>query len=394
MRREGALCLVLAALAATSARPERTTGFFAPAGSFAVEISLESSPYLRLPMGRSAVTSLAIVGDIAVGGTSAEPRRGPFLFAVSLPHRKLVSVLDLDAVVPGQRAIQSGFGRGPDGVLFAGTIPQRSGEPGHLLRVTLSEAGVHATDLGCPVPGEGIFALTADAGRETLYGITHPSGKFFSVSPGGTHVYDSTSPDGAALATYRRFALEPGDYLSRRLALDREGRVYGSQPISKVFRFDPRTRTIEVLPGELPAVWDRRVLGRVDSWALGADGLLYGGNAGDGQLFRLDPGSGRIVNLGKPIMMPRLKGLAFARDGRLYGVAGGAPGYSHLFRYDPAEGFVDLGNPRFEMVGEDLPPGILWRGFQIATLAVSEDGGYVVMGDEEALSQLMVFPVR
>ena len=41
-----------------------------------------------------------------------------------------------------------------------------------------------------------------------------------------------------------------------------------------------------------------------------------------------------------------------------------------------------------------IEQGIAWRGFQIGTLAVSEDGRYVVMGEEEALSQLMVFPVK
>ena len=53
------------------------------------------------------------------------------------------------------------------------------------------------------------------------------------------------------------------------------------------------------------------------------DGTLYGGNAGDGQLFRLDPATGKVANLGKPAMMPRMQGLAFAGDGKLYGVTGG-----------------------------------------------------------------------
>lgn len=395
MRRRRAFLFALA-LVATRADAERQQGFFTPPGSFAVEISLENSPYLRLPLDRNAVTSLVVVGDHAIGGTSAKASKSPFLFAVSLSQRKLVSVLDLATVVAGQRAILSGFGRGESGVLFAGTMPQKAGEAGHIVRVSLSEAGLRATDLGAPIPREGIFALTADARRGALYGVSHPSGKFFSFDLGGgvVQVYDSTSPDAAALASYHQFALKPADYLTRRLVVDGEGRVYGSQPVNKVFRFDPETRKIALLASELPAMWDKQILGRVDSWTVGPDGVLYGGNAGDGQLFSLDPGSGRIVNLGKPIMMPRLKGLAFAADGRLYGVAGGAPGYSHLFRYDPRDGFVDLGTPRFEMVGEDLPPGILWRGFQLATLEASEDGRYVVMGDEEALSQLMVFPVK
>ena len=122
--------------------------------------------------------------------------------------------------------------------------------------------------------------------------------------------------------------------------------------------------------------------------------MLYGGNASDGNLFRINPETTELTNLGKPIMMPRMKALAFAGDGRLYGVAGGRPGYAHLFSYEPGgKGFRDLGNPRFTMVAPGIEQGIFWRGFQIGTMAVSEDGRFVVMGEDEALSQLMVFPV-
>jgi hypothetical protein len=41
-----------------------------------------------------------------------------------------------------------------------------------------------------------------------------------------------------------------------------------------------------------------------------------------------------------------------------------------------------------------MPRGLFWRGFQLVSLAASDDGRYVVMGDAEALSQLMVFEVR
>jgi len=396
MRAAPAGCLALLVAAAIGARADHADGYFAPPGSFTVEISLESSPYLRLPLHRNAVTSLAVVGDHAIGGTSAKSGLSPLLFAVSLTKRKLVATLDVAQVVKGQRAIVSGFGRDDGHALFAGTLPQKHGDSGHLLRVTLGDGGLEARDLGAPVPNEGVFALTCDERRGMLYGISHPSGKFFrfDLAARTVEAYDSTSPDRAALDSYRQFALKPSDYLSRRLVVDGEGRVYGSQPVNKLFRFDPKTERLEVLPEELPGHSDRRVLGRADSWAVAPDGALYGGNAGDGQLFRLDPASGKVVNLGKPGMLPRLKGLAFARDGRLYGVTGGAPGYSRLFRYDPKDGFVELGIPRFEMTGEDMPAGIFWRGFQLAALAASEDGRYVVMGDEEVLSQLMVFPVQ
>ncbi len=369
--------------------------FFTPKGSFAVEVSLENSALPRLPIYRNAITSLEVAGAFAVGGTSSRPGLSPYLFAVSLSTRKLEFVRDLGEVVPGQRAIQSGFGRGQGGVLFTGTMPDQAGGSGHLLQVRVGKDGIEAVDLGTPIRGEGVFALTASREREELYGIAYPSGRFFvhELRTSRTEVFEETVPSRKQLELLGNYALAPGDFLTRRLVVDRQGRVFGSMPVNRLFRFDPVSRRVGMISDELPEVWGRRPLGRVDAWAEGSDGMLYGGNAGDGQLFRLDPNTGQVTNLGKPIMMPRIKGLAFALDGTLYGVAGGEPGYTHLFRYNPADrGFVDLGNPRFTMTEPGIEQGIAWRGFQIGSLAASEDGKWIVLGEEEALSQLMVFP--
>src|SRR5207253_1972851 len=134
----------------------------------------------------------------------------------------------------------------------------------------------------------------------------------------------------------------------------------------------------------LPEVWGRRTLGQVESWARSKHGKLYGGNAGDGQLFEIDPVNKKVKNLGKPIMMPRLRGLAFAGDGKLYGIAGASPGYAHLFSYAPGnEGFSDYGNPQFTMKAPGIEQGIDWRGFQLGTITSSPDGKYIVMGEDE-----------
>jgi sugar lactone lactonase YvrE len=371
--------------------------FFTPPGSFAVEVSLDNSPYPRLPMYRNAITSLEVVGDLAVGGTTAKAGLSPFLFAVSLSQKKLDRMYDLAGAIPGQRAIQSGFGRGPDGALYGGTMPAEAGGSGHLFRARLKGNTFAVEDLGVPVEGQGVFAVAFDPKLETVYGICHPSGKFFAfpVKARSATVYDQAAPTRRELRSAHEFALEPDDVLCRRLVLDRQGRVYGSKPVNKLFRFDPRSKAVEILADELPEVWGRRALGRVDAWTVAPDGALYGGNAGDGQLFRLDPATGKVANLGKPAMMPRMHGLAFAADGKLYGVTGAEPGYAHLFSYDPAgRGFTDLGNPRFTMKEPGIEQGIAWRGFQIGTVAASEDGRYVAMGEDEALSQLMVFPVK
>jgi hypothetical protein len=371
--------------------------FFSPRGAFTVEVSLENAPHLRLPAYRNAIVSLVVVGDYAVGGTAAKPGLSPFVFAVSLSKKRLVAAVDLASVVAGQRSIQSGLGRGNGGVLYAGTIPDQRGDSGHLIEVRLQGEHLQVTDKGIPVETEGIFSLASDPARGSIYGVTHPSGLFFRRSITGTEyqVFKETAPSPRTLSFLHSYALDAGDVLSRGLALDRGGRVYGSMPLGKIFRYDPASDSIEILDAVLPETWGRKPLAAVDAWAVAPDGTLYGGNAGDGQLFKLDPGSGQVTNLGKPAMMPRLRGLAFGADGRLYGVTGAAPGYTHLFVYDPTgRGFSDLGNPRFTMTEPGIEQGIAWRGFQIGTLAASEDGRYIVMGEDESLSQLMVFPVQ
>jgi hypothetical protein len=96
-------------------------------------------------------------------------------------------------------------------------------------------------------------------------------------------------------------------------------------------------------------------------------------------------------------MMNRIVGLAAGSDGKIYGVAGGPRGYAHVFSYDPAEnskGFVDYGPPTFKMVSSGvLKHGIQWQGFNFATVISAENGNYIVMGENEALSQLLAFPV-
>ncbi|RYY14847.1 MAG: hypothetical protein EOO04_29570 [Chitinophagaceae bacterium] len=196
------------------------------------------------------------------------------------------------------------------------------------------------------------------------------------------------------MGTFHSFALLPGDYIGRSLVIDARGRVYGSRSVNKLFCFDPANQSFTTLKDELPFVWGREVMGRIDSWVKMPDGTIYGSNAADGQLFRLDQVKQTIVSLGKPIMMPRIMAMTPGKNGMVYGIAGAAPGYAHLFSYDPRKGFRDLGNPEFNMIATGLEQGIKWRGFQIASIVTSGAGNYIIMGENEALSQLMVFPAE
>jgi hypothetical protein len=373
--------------------------FFNPKGSFAIEASLENTDELRMPIYQNAMSSLTVSGDFILGGTTAQKGLSPLLFTSSLSQRKLIAVTQLDQVVKGQLSIQTGFSRAKSGnVFYAGTMPQPGTElGGHILELQVNPQGqIAVKDLGEPVAGEGIFAMTFNPDKNEFYGIVHPSGKFFrfNLKTGKKQIYDQTAPSQKDLDTYHSFALEPVDYLGRALVIDQQGRIYGSRAINKLFCFDPATQSFSVLKDELPFVWGREAMGRIDSWVKMPEGTIYGSNAADGQLFRLDPVKQTIVNLGKPIMMPRIMAMTPGKNGMLYGVAGASPGYAHLFSYHPQKGFRDLGNPEFKMITPGLEQGINWRGFQIASMATSQNGNYIIMGENEALSQLMVFPAE
>ena len=234
--------------------------FFNPAGSFAVETSLENTDELRMPMYRNAMSSLTVSGDFVLGGTSAEKGLSPLLFSSSLTQRKLIVVKQLDEVVKGQLSIGTGFTGAKSGnVFYAGTMPQPgTGMGGHIIELQVSLQGqIAVKDLGEPVAGEGIFAMTFNADKNEFYGIVHPSGKFFAfnLKTSKTQIFNQTVPSEKDLETYHSFALQPEDYLGRALLIDQQGRIYGSRSINKLFCFDPATQSFSVLKDELPFGW-------------------------------------------------------------------------------------------------------------------------------------------
>ena len=374
--------------------------FFTPPGSFAIEVSLDNTKMKRLPSNRNAISSLAVVDDLIVGGTTAQEGLTPFLFVASISGKELREFRELETVVPGQKSISTGFFKSGQRTLYAGTIPngvKNGGKDGHIIEVKIGQNGIgEINDLGVPVKGEGIHALAIDEKLGVLYGVTYPTGIFFTfnIKTKAAKTYKELVPNQQQLRKLQdEFGLTPDDYICKALALDNNGNVYGSLPINRLFSFDSKAQKINILKDSLPEVWGRNVLGQVESWAKSKDGKLYGGNAGDGQLFVLDPTTRKIKNLGKPVMVNRLRGLTFGKDGKLYGIAGALPGYSHLFSYDEREGYKDYGNPQFTMVAPGIEQGIDWRGFQLGSITSSPDGKYIVIGEDESLSQLLVFPV-
>jgi hypothetical protein len=134
-----------------------------------------------------------------------------------------------------------------------------------------------------------------------------------------------------------------------------------------------------------PTVPGRAVYNHIDCWAAGTEDQLYGGTS-DGYLFRFDPRTGAMDNLGKPLNQYRIRGLARARNGRLYGVGGDNDEMARLFSYDPARGTFEI----LGMVDVNHRPYYAWQAYVIDAIAIGGDGT-LYLGQSERKSKLYIY---
>ena len=147
-----------------------------------------------------------------------------------------------------QAKVHTQICEGPDGKIYFGT---------HLsafygfAKFTSSEAypGGHwmvydpatdtVTDLGIAQKGNGLITMAIDPKRERLYAITYPQAHFL--------IYDIK-----AQKTMDMGQVQNWDAISRTLAVDDLGRVYGCWGQGRIWRFDPEKNAIENLHVQLP----------------------------------------------------------------------------------------------------------------------------------------------
>jgi hypothetical protein len=123
----------------------------------------------------------------------------------------------------------------------------------------------------------------------------------------------------------------------------------------------------------------------VDAWAMDPAGVLYGGSS-DGYLFRLDPESLHLDNLGKPLNQYRIRGLVFAHNGKLYGVGGDDEEMARLFCYDPSRGAYEL----LGFIDVNRRPYYSWHAYNIGAMALGKDGT-IYLGESERRSRLYLY---
>lgn len=204
--------------------------------------------------------------------------------------------------------------------------------------------------LGIPVPHDYIQTIVLDPERQIVYGHTYPIFNWF--------VFDL-----AARVTRR---VEYLGSIPHIIALADDGGYWATwnNRHHYLFHYAPDTDTITWHHHELPHMKESCSLmypgaGPIDSMANGGDGFLYIGEA-NGALDRLDPRTGEIESLGRPVPgETRIAALELGPDGRLWGVAGFC-GRCHLFAYDREAGTFEVfghivspdGEPLF--IGHDI----------------------------------------
>ena len=317
-----------------------------------------------IPPGESAITSLVIGADGALyGGTSGKKAH---LFRLD---PKWGHVFPL-GFLPGEESIFHSLAARSDGSIYIGTSLVNVGRVAERGQDVLARyegyAGGHIyrfdpaaelesrqrmqhpqpdralgfyQDLGIPVPGQAIVCLVMNMmNRDELYGVTFPGGNFFVADPTTGETEDKGPIAGPPLNE------EPFRSIPRALVIDEAGRVWGAGDYGALFHYDPDSEEIVQHPGlRLPSELGREFKTILDAMVPGPEGVLYGGTS-DGFVFRFDPALSKVTNLGKPMSQYRVRGLAFSRDGDLYGVGGAEGGAARLFVYRTAEGgFENLG---------------------------------------------------
>ena len=242
-------------------------------------------------------------------------------------------------------------------------------------------------DLGVPVKGNTVYAMALDVKARRLYGIAYPDARFFvwSLEKNKT-VVDLPLLDRKVYSGPERTWRS----VPRALHVAPDGRVYTSGEDGRVVYYDPAAkklvRTDMQIPGEYYEAWNYYGYPVLEAWTAAPDGTLYGASS-DGYLFRLSPGRDRLVNLGKPRLSRRVRGMTLGPDNRLYLLCGEFEEPCKLFSYglDGGEGFRDWGG-----LTVDRSPYYAKRAYQFDAMATGIDGT-LFMGESDRRACLYLF---
>ncbi len=336
-----------------------------------------------IPDGESGITSLIVAPNGNLYGATSGFRSHLF---VLIPQHGYVQPL---GVIPGATSVTNALAVSARGEILIGSAPG-----GHLLEykpqneyIQLIQIGkpLPVTDLGQPVPGEGITALACNG--NSVYGLTSPNAHLFEYSlMTGKFADVGVVAEKAPGAEKLGEKFETEKMMSRMLIVSGLGdAVWGSGQSGVLFHHYFGSKEVGKLRIQAPAIPGREPWTRVDAFVADPSGMIYGGTS-DGYLFRLDPEKQTVTNLGKPLMQYRIDGLVRGADGKLYGVGGGKDDMARLLSYDPSTGAYDV----LGFIDVNRRPYYTWQAYVIGAMA-SDRFGTIYIGEDERISKLYLF---
>jgi hypothetical protein len=215
-----------------------------------------------------------------------------------------------------------------------GHIYEYNPKTGDVTRYT-NESLCPLEDLGIPIEGHTIYAMTFDPGKTKIYGVSYPHAHFFifDIISKRTRDFGEFLTNKVYHGPERHWRTVP-----RALYCDPStGCVYTSGDNGWLLRYNPKTEKIETtnmhLPGEYwesYKSWDYPV---VECFDTDTAGNVYAGTD-DGHLVRLDFENEQVIVLGKARIMRRMRAMKVGKDGTLYMITGEFERICKLHTYD------------------------------------------------------------
>ncbi|MFC2076289.1 hypothetical protein ACFLT7_04320 [candidate division KSB1 bacterium] len=148
--------------------------------------------------------------------------------------------------------------------------------------------------LGAPFPGQAVRVIQMDEKRRMVYVVAFPTGKFYKYHMDSGRVEFKGRVDN-------------WDSIARVMVMDDDGNVYGSFAPYRIFKYDVAADKLLDLPTIIPHLegpWCDRGHGhRENMWRNAIwhpeEKVIYGLEMGSSTLFRFDPATNAITDLGQ-----------------------------------------------------------------------------------------------
>ena len=245
------------------------------------------------------------------------------------------------------------------------------------------------TDLGIPVAHNSIYAMILNTDKTKIYGLSYPDAIFFvfDLKTKATKQYGDIMTNKVFGGPERTWRSVPRDLFCD----PGTGMVYTSGDNGFLLKFDPKADKLILtwmrLPGEYwesMKSWDYPLVEQFVQDT--ASGRTFA-STHDGYLVELNFHQEKVVVLGKPRIMRRMRAMEIGTDNKIYMITGEIERFCKLHTYDLSgkEGFRELGN--FTV---DMSPYYSKRSYQFDAMAIGPDGT-VFCGESDRDGKLFLY---